>query len=405
MLRLLLVTSLLCVPAFSQKPDRLPRWKQDPYTKNEPELMQKLGYVSYGPFEFGPVSSEEVDKFLSFERIRWVETAHFRIGTSLPAWTLPQDPEVKLKIREELTRLAEKLPPGRVNPKTRVLDEWLRVHLLAQRMEELYAEIQSWLGVDDKMFPPDREHIRMPDGRYMGMGPFLGQENKYLLFIPETESTYLSFLKKYIGRTAAFGQRWNFKEQGSLFYGIGSEMEDGRLKDDTGLHNNLIFNVTHNLIDGFRFYAYDLPVWIKEGLGHWFERKNSPKWNTFDQNEGGMADKKTLWKWEPYTRQLISGDKVTPLGEVMKWRDYNEIAFNDHVLIWSRWDFLLSLGKEKFAKFMFHVKGRIDPETWMADQSDLVGATRDALLEAYGFSPLTLDEQWKEWVLKNYSSQ
>ena len=47
------------------------------------------------------------------------------------------------------------------------------------------------------------------------------------------------------------------------------------------------------------------------------------------------------------------------------------------------------------------VKGRVD-ENWSADQSDLVGATRDALREAYGLSPLNFDDRWAEWVKANY---
>ena len=262
----------------------------------------------------------------------------------------------------------------------------------------------SALGVTDADFPPDPKKVIRGGGRYMGQGPYLGQENKYLVLVTEKSATYLDFLKTYIGRTAAFGQRWNFKEAGSLFYGIGSDMEEGRLRHDTALHANLVFNVSHNLIDGFRHYSYDLPVWIKESLGHWFERQISPKWNSFDQNEGGIADMKTIWRWEPYTRQCLGG-KFTPLSDMMTWRDYNQIKFDDHVLGWSRMDFIMSMGKEKFSQFIFEVKGRVHPETWLPDTDDLVGATREALQKVYGLSPLTFDVQWKEWVMKNYASQ
>jgi hypothetical protein len=54
---------------------------------------------------------------------------------------------------------------------------------------------------------------------------------------------------------------------------------------------------------------------------------------------------------------------------------------------------------------MFLVKGRVEPGTWLPDMKDLVGATRDALQEAYELSPLSFDEKWKEWVIKTYAAQ
>ena len=62
----------------------------------------------------------------------------------------------------------------------------------------------------------------------------------------------------------------------------------------------------------------------------------------------------------------------------------------------------MSFGPEKFAEFLFQVKGRVDPTTWIVDQKDLVGATRTALRKTYGLTPLSFDEKWREWVMENY---
>ncbi len=77
----------------AQRKNKLPpRWKIDPYTKNDPERMRKAGYVSFGPFEFGElgsknITSEHVEDHLFYARIIWVETAHFRIGSTLTPWS------------------------------------------------------------------------------------------------------------------------------------------------------------------------------------------------------------------------------------------------------------------------------------------------------------------------------
>ncbi len=229
-------------------------------------------------------------------------------------------------------------------------------------------------------------------------------KDKFLVFLVEKEGTYQDYMRSYLGRSSKFGQRWHFREVGSLLYTVSIESEEGRLKHDTALHCNVAFNVAQNLLDGFRHYSYDLPVWIRESLGHWFERRVSPRWNSFDQNEGSPLQARPAWKWEPLTRSLIASGKYAPFSEAYTWRDFGKITFNDHVALWSRMDFLLSQGNEKWRKFLFAVKGRVD-ESWMPDQSDLVGATRDALQEAYGLSVLTFDERWAAWVKENYSTQ
>ncbi len=394
------------LPLAAQDP--LPAWKLDPYTRNEPALMAKVGYASYGPFAFGQrghevASSAEIEQRLSYAEILWVETAHFHIGLNLPEWRLPDEIETRRKIRAELERLHAILP--RVNPRARVLDPWLRLHLTAMRLEDVYGEFQAFLGVSDSDFPADKSKVISGQGRYMGYGPYLGMASKYLIFVTTKTGTYLDYQQAHIGKTTKFGQRWHFTDVGALFYGVALDMDDGRLRHDTALHNDLIFNTVHGLCDGFRHYSYDLPVWIREGLAHWFERRNDPRWNTFTQNEGGLADKRPLWRWEPETRRLVAAGKGTPFSEMYTWRDYSQIAFEDHILMWSRWDFLMTKDREQFARFMFAVKGRVDPKTWLVDQADLVGATREALREIYGLSPLALDEEWRAWVLKTYPEQ
>ena len=36
------------------------KWRVDPYTKNDPKLMAKAGYLSYGPFDFGTLAADKV---------------------------------------------------------------------------------------------------------------------------------------------------------------------------------------------------------------------------------------------------------------------------------------------------------------------------------------------------------
>lgn len=383
----------------------LPKWKIDPYTKNEPALMEKAGYVSYGPFEFGrrgrnPATTEEIEKRLNYTQIIWVETEHFRIGSSLRPWRVSTD-KTRGKIRAELEAMQERIPT--VNPKARVLDPWLRLHLFAQRMEIAYEEFRSMVGVPAEDFPVAKFEVIAGRGQFLGYGPHLGMQRKFLLLITDKAGPYRDYMQTFIGKGGQVPQRWHFGDVGQMFFGTAVALD--HLKHDTALHAHVVFNMWHNFVDGFRSYAYDIPVWITEGLAHWAQRRVDPRWNSFSFSESTRIQTSNLWRWEQETRKLIAANRGKPFSEVFTWRDYGEIEFDDHVLLWSRWDYLMTYGPEKFSEFMFLVKGRVHPKTWKTDQSDLVGATREALRKAYGLTPLSLDEKWKDWVMENYTSR
>jgi hypothetical protein len=390
--------------------DKLPKWRVDPYTKNKPELMQKAGYVSFGPFPFGMiadkvVTSADIDASLEYLQILWIETPHFRIGLDLPAWTIPMDAETRKKIRTELEVLAEFLPG--INPKTRKLEPWLRAHLTAWRLEKLYRETQELFGVKDEDFPEDQSKvIVLPDTRYMGYGPYLGMQDKFLVLVFEKEGPFQQYMKNFLGRDSKKPQRWHFTVGHSILYTCATESNDYPLKHDTALHCALAFNVSQNLLDGFRHYSYDMPVWIREGFGHWNNRRVDTHWPNFDQTEGGAIDMRKDDRWDLIARGLVTtGSKFAPFAEVMTWRDFGDIAFNDHVAIWSRMDWMMSQGPEKWQKFLFAVKGRDNPKDWSADQTELVGATREAIQDASGVTPLNIDERWGTWVTETYPTK
>jgi len=403
----LLAAGLCAAPLAAQH--RRDKWKVDPYTKNDPAKMTAAGYLNYGPFEFGSVgadavSSKDVADTLEYVNVIWMETRHFRIGVQLPQWSVPTEAATKKKLRAELTELKKVLP--KINPKTRKLDPWLRAHLTAFRLEKLYAETMALFGVTDESFPQDPEKVLIgPKDTYMGYGPYLGMRDKYLVLVTEKEATHRQYLKKFVGRDSKFPQRWHFTDASSLLFACPTESDDFPLKHDTALHCALAFNVSQNLLDGFRYYAYDIPVWIKEGFGHWNSRRIDGKWPSFDQNEGSVADMRRLDKWKPYAKGLLNKKgKWAPFPTVAGWRDFGAITFNDHVMVFSRMDYLMSLGPAKWQAFLRTVKGRVDDQ-WRPDQRDLVGATREGLKSAYGLTFLNFDDRWKAWVKATYPSR
>jgi hypothetical protein len=408
LLLILLAASACCSDLAAQKKKK-DKWKTDPYTKNDPKKMAAAGYLNYGPFRFGdiagaPVQSTDIDKALPYVNIIWVETEHFRIGTQLPPWSVPTEMVTRKKIRAELTELKKKLPT--IKPKTRKLDSWLRTHLIAFRLERLYSETLDLFGVTDDQFPTDPSKVIAGPGKvYMGFGPYMGMKDKFLLLLFDKGATHYKYMEKFLGLPRDKPQRWHFTNSSSILFAASQQSDDFPLKHDTALHCSLAFNISQNLFDGFRYYGYETPIWIREGFGHWNCRRVSGDWPNFDSSEGSSADVRMVKKWKPYAKALINKPKkYAPFAEAAKWRDFGKMKFNDHVMAFSRIDFLLSFGKTKWKEFLFSVKGRVTKD-WHPDQSDLIGATREGLKKAYKLTFLNFDERWAKWVKSTYPSK
>ena len=140
-LRALCFVFIFAAVGFAQKKKPNEKWKEDPYTKNDPVAMRAAGSVSYRPFPFGDNhGTKEMQHVLGEDvPLITVETAHFRIATSWGPYNASRAKRAdKKRLKEALKGLKKKLP--KIKPTTTKLDPWLRVHLLAHRLEDLYAE-------------------------------------------------------------------------------------------------------------------------------------------------------------------------------------------------------------------------------------------------------------------------
>jgi len=389
---LLLAAPLLATQEKANDP------KTCPYCKGDPELMKKAGIVSHGGFEFGKEdSTEKIDRLLATCDIRWIETAHFELGFALAPHKVK--PEEKEKLRAELTRLAEVLPG--VDPKTKVIDVWLRTHLYAQRCEDTWKRWLEIFQVKESDFPP-KNYVWDRQSKYMGIGPYLGQNSKYEVLILPSEATLQQFLQAQWGLLVKKTQRWNLPSKDTLSVAIGAGQEN--LREDEGMHGHLAFNLAINLLDGFKHYSYDTPIWIREGLAHFMEREISPKYNSFDSAEGGTAEMTRKSKWEPEVRKLASAAKLPRMAEVLSMKEYSDLTLPRHYAVWSMTDFLIKTKPAEYARFNDALHGIVNAEGF-ADSSNLLDVHREKFKEIFGWSYADFDRVWVEWVLANYAAQ
>ncbi len=396
---LTLVGLAAAAPAVAQKlldKDFAPNHgKNDPYTEGgDPALMAAAGIVSHGGFEFATGDTASVEDYLGTSEIRWLESEHFELGFAIGGYKVSQK-EKKAFLRD-LTKLAEKLPT--VDPKTKVLDPWLRAHLTILRMEEQYAQFLELVNVPQTEFPDGTEPWN-GQGTYRGEGPHLGQKGKYEVLILPSEASSVDFLSHYFGLTIKRTQRWNVIERDSITLTI--HLQQGSLKTDAALHGHIAFNLMHNFFDGFEHYSYDTPIWVHEGLAHWAERRVNPNHNSFDGSEGSIPKESKEKDWAGKTRKIVGAGEQPRMAALIRLNNYGQMTLADHFCTWSMIDYLYQTQPAGLASFLGGLKGQTNADGF-GDGSDMPDLHRDLFKEHFGMSYSQFDTAWGAWVETTY---
>lgn len=362
-----------------------------PYTEGDQAALEAAGFVSWGGFEFGTTTTQEVDKLLPTSEIRWLETEHFEIGLGLGHYKVPVDE--KKRIRAELTELAKLLPE--IKPKQKTLDPWLRLYMFGARLEAAYDRFQEIMQVTDDDFPKKGQRWVLGGSKpYMGEGPYMGMNSKFEVLILPSETAHVDFLRSHYGLQIKKPQRYNTVDRGSLILSFPA-VEHTRV--DTALHGAVVFNIAINLLDGFKFYAYDTPIWLREGLAHLMEREISPKYNSFDSSEGAVAQMTKKSDWTAETAKMVRSKKAPTLASLVGIRTYAELELPHHFATWSMTKFLVEEHPEKYAKLNGLLHG-IKNESGMGDGTNMKDKHRDAFKEAVGMSYREFDTAWQAWA-------
>ena len=390
--RLGLVLLALGAPIAAQKRD-VPR--NDPsncrWCGGDPERMAAAGVFSHGGFPFAATDTAQVDQLLGGKDIYWIETAHFELGLALAPYKVGTN-ESK-KIRAELTEIAEALPD--VDPKTRVLDPFLRTHLYALRVEKLWKRFLDIVRKTEADFP-DGMSVWLQGTPYRGEGPYVGQKGKFELIVLPTAADQVTLLKTHFGLTIERTQRWNALERDSLI--VVTNLMENDLSDDERIHGHVVFNLTHNLIDGFKHYSYDTPRWLNEGLGHFTERELNPRFNTYDASEGSVGMKVNKSNWDAEVRELVAAGKAPRVAELSALRTFAEFTLAHHYACWSMTKFMIATNPDGYGCLQEKLHG-LKGADGLPDASNLPDRQRDAFRECFGMTYAQFDEAWQAWAL------
>ncbi|HED64970.1 MAG TPA: hypothetical protein ENJ09_05370 [Planctomycetes bacterium] len=392
-LLLILLTAPLATsstePARAPRPDSLDP-ADCPYCGAKQKRMQRAGIYSHGGFEFATTDTAGVEELLPELPLRWIETEHFELGFALGPRKV--ELEEKKTLRAELERLSKVLPS--VKPKTKTLDPWLRVHLYAQRLEDLYARMLEILEVSQSDFP-DGKSEWMIGTPYFGDGPHLGEKGKYEVLILPDADDQVTFLHSQFGLQLRHTQKWNNMERDSMI--LVTNLTEDNIRDGMQLRNHVTFNMVHQLVDGYKHYSYDTPLYLKEGLAHFMEREINPRFNSFSFSEGGLPEDMRKSDWDKAVARMIQKGRAPRLAELVSLRGFAEFDADDHLACWSMTVFLLEHYPHEYAQLFARLHGRKD-EKGYPDGSNMREVHRKAFRELI-MPYAAFDQVWQAWAL------
>ena len=418
---------LLLAALAAAAPSAAQRGKDEECTVcgHDPERMTAGGVVNHGPFPFLRTDSEEVQAFVGTDELLWIETEHFRIGAELEKWKIPV--RDRKAYEAELTRFAETWPS--VDPeKTKSLDPWLRLHLMAWRMENLYDHAQELWGCREEDFralPAEQVFLDAKDNDWnadlvaafnerpkrpedwplwIGLGRYLGMPMKLEALILRDEDDMGRLKLKYIGHDNSHPQRWHvtWRVDGSdpvsrtMWFGFSTEAED--MRHDQHVHNALRHNVGINLLDGYMLYLVEAPVWLRAGWGHYLTQRNSPDYNFYDMDEGSGKQQRDEDDWKPAVHRLVSRGEAPGFVDLARLRNFGDLTLEGHLASWSKLCWLMERDPQAFGRWLLML--RTAPGL-----TNNLSVQRDALREAYGLGFPQAEEAWKQWVLETYPAK
>ena len=372
-------------------------FREDPYTGNQPEALAAAGYLSFHPFRFAEGADTAAMEQVLGDGVEmlWVETAHFKIGSSLPEYLIT-DPEERERVRAELERLKLRLP--KVKPKERKLDPWLRLHLFAQRCEETWAEFDRIFGLAGVEFPAGPG--AKVGGVYRGEGPYWGMGDKFTVLLFEKESSYGRIKQKYLqGVGGEASARYLFPKSDSMLFA--AHVQGSNMDGDGVLHCALVYNLIHNFVDGTCHYSFPVPPWLSTGLAHHFARAISPKQNYFTEDKAYTPDEKDVWNWPPRVHARVKNEVWPTAAKLFAIADAAELKYTDHMMAWSRVDYLVRERQPAMGAFLLGLKAQI-AEGRAPTAAEIAAQHDRAFTAAFGMDAAGFDAAWTAWVLKTY---
>lgn len=255
------------------------------------------------------------------------------------------------------------------------------MHLYIKRMEEFRELFKKTMEITDADIPDRCYHYMWRDGRdqalaapkFTGMGSS-GSGVKLM----GSKSVYsMHFQKRY-------------------------------LKNDEALHRHLVHNTAHLLtaqVSPAQWIGKFGGGWLDAGLAHYFEFKLDEKCTTYCYQEVATNMDFKGGKWLVPIRKMVAAKRKIPSFATLCTKNTDGLEAREHAICFSYVHFLLE-GDWKSSKAKVDgKKGRGRALTRLLRVLKKKKPTREGLRDVYGWTGLSLEEKWREWVLRTYPTR
>jgi hypothetical protein len=164
----------------------------------------------------------------------------------------------------------------------------------------------------------------------------------------------------------------------------------------------LTHNLAHNFILGYKFYSYEPPKWFEEGFAHVYEKEVSEDYNSFDSEEAAVGQMYEGKDWRQGVLKAIGRGKATSTADLIHKKGLSDLNKEDHLIAWSKVEFMIKAYPDAFPKYLDAVRGRIG-DKGLPDGSNLQAIQRDFVKTELNMSLAEFDAAWEKWAVKNYA--
>ncbi|MFT7669133.1 MAG: hypothetical protein ACI8X5_001833 [Planctomycetota bacterium] len=384
--------------AYSQKDGEMEEFDEvDPYTKGDRQLEKKLGYAQFGfvPWR-NAEDSKSVQENMGGIPMLWVETEHFRIGSSLGTYKLPNDREERGRFKDDITRLKKKL--GKLKAPKKKIDPYLLLHIYAQRAEDQYDAFIRDFSVE----PED----------YLKTGPNLGHKNKFLLILCQRKSEFGRYVRTYHQSDINYAFRTGWYQDGMVALANVESIREHLVDEpeapvDTMFHCLLAHVLANNFVDGYDQLLFNAPAWLVFGYGHFTTKRIDERYTYFDGRKVIYKTDSDEWSWQPRVRNLVKNDFFTSAKDLFAQKAYDELHARDHMTAWSRTEFLLNVAEGEPKTFLKLASAplKVSKQTGVTKETEFLVRQERALAAAYKMTPEEFDKAWSKWVLRTYKKK
>jgi hypothetical protein len=333
--------------------------------------------------------------------VLWVETEHFKLGSTLESCPRPKDARERRELDLELRRLRERLPKAPRSPGE--LDPWLRLHLFAQRLEETWDDFVARFRLAEVDWSAGR-----PSPQESGLrpvGPYLGMGDKLTVLVCQRHAEWARYARAWLGAEPEGTIRHYLPKQDGLFLGLSLEQHEGPWRTDRVLHLAVLHGVVINMVNGLGGFSEEAPPWFQEGLARWYMRRLDERWQLYAHPPGERPRGEEESDWAPRVRARVRAEYFPTTAEMLAWKTPAELAFADHMILWSRVDWLLDGDAARGRAVLLALA---EPVPWFGveDREALLERRRqDVFQRALGLAPEAADAAWAAWVGRSYPAR